>query len=113
MEREYRYIGKSPTDLDGGRPIGPGEYTGPIMVDEEHPKNQQLFDEGQLIPLESESEIAARKQKETAEQEQEARLTGDALDARAKELSIEGRSAMTADELRDAIAAAEKDGDGS
>lgn len=39
----------------------------------------------------------------------EENLTGDALDARAAELDIEGRSQMTADEKREAIAAAEAD----
>jgi hypothetical protein len=37
-------------------------------------------------------------------------LTGDALSARAAELDIEGRSGMTADELRDAISDAEAGG---
>lgn len=37
-------------------------------------------------------------------------LTGDALDARAAELNIEGRSGMTADEKRQAIADAEASG---
>lgn len=42
------------------------------------------------------------------------KLTGDALDARAAELEIEGRSDMSADEKREAIAAREEaDGDGA
>lgn len=39
-------------------------------------------------------------------------LTGEELDRRAAELNIEGRSSMSADEKRDAIAAAEADGGG-
>lgn len=38
-------------------------------------------------------------------------LRGDALDERARELDIQGRSEMTADEKRDAIAKAEAGGD--
>lgn len=40
-------------------------------------------------------------------------LTGDALKERAAELDIEGRSQMSADELRDAVAAAESGDDAS
>jgi hypothetical protein len=39
-------------------------------------------------------------------------LKGDALHERAAELEIEGRSEMSADELRDAIAEAEAEGEG-
>ena len=43
------------------------------------------------------------------EAEEEKPLTGEALHDRAAELEIEGRSSMNADELREAIAAAEED----
>jgi hypothetical protein len=46
-------------------------------------------------------------ERQAAEREEADRLTGDALDRRAAELDIEGRSTMNADEKRAAIAAAE------
>jgi hypothetical protein len=56
-------------------------------------------EEGEYEPPELEEPA-----EEPAEEQQ---LTGDALDARAAELEIEGRSSMTADEKRAAIAEAE------
>jgi hypothetical protein len=47
MATEFRYVGDHADELDGGRPIGPGEYTGPIDADA--PKNKQMIDDGLLI----------------------------------------------------------------
>lgn len=101
---QYRYVDSVHTDLEGGRPIAPGEFTGEIdvsefitSVDEETQeetktpnKNYQLLQEGRLIAVEPVKELAGKD-----------------LDARAKELNIEGRTAMSADELRSAISEAE------
>lgn len=71
---QFRYVGATPTDLDGGRPIGPGDFTGPIDVSEECPKNKQLLDDGLLILLPSEvvkdnEEKAARAEADEAKSE--------------------------------------------
>lgn len=91
--REFRFVGTHADELEGGRPISPGEFTGPI--DPEETRNKQLIDEGLLIPLGD------------VPDEEPPKLTGDALKARAEELDIEGRSSMPADDLRAAIAAEE------
>lgn len=48
--REYRYVGSHADELEGGRPIAPGEYTGPINISEG--KNAQMADDGLLIQVE-------------------------------------------------------------
>jgi hypothetical protein len=48
--KEFRYIGTHADELEGGRPLAPGDYTGPI--NEKAKKNKQLIDEGHLIPIE-------------------------------------------------------------
>jgi hypothetical protein len=47
--KEYRFIGSHPDTLDGGRPIEPGEFTGPI--DESAPQNADLLDAGVLLEV--------------------------------------------------------------
>lgn len=81
----FRYVGATATDLEGGRPIEPGEFTGPIDVDplvvSQDPetgeevsrpnKNYQLLEDGQLLliePSESEADIKAREKKEREEE---------------------------------------------
>lgn len=101
--KEYRFIGNHAEELEGGRPIEPGEYTGLIKL-EAH--NLDLFNDGLLLEV----------PKGTAPEGQGA-LTGDALNERARELDIEGRTKMSADELREAVAEREanphdEDGDG-
>ncbi len=60
---DFRYVGSTPTDLEGGRPIAPGEFTGEIDVSEAAPKNQMLLEEGLLIeaPDEATREASAKK----------------------------------------------------
>lgn len=116
----YRYIGGSPTDLEGGRPIAPGDFTGDIGIlpveDGETPnKNQQLLEEGLLIEapdVELDENLQQIPSEPVAEPEpgatgEEPVLAGKALEDRAKELDIEGRASMTADQLRAAVVEAE------
>jgi hypothetical protein len=91
--KQYRFIGDHAESLDGGRPVAPGEYTGPI--DPTQPHNAQMIEQGLLI--------------EGSPPDPDQPLSGDELEARAKALKIPGRSTMTADELRSAVAAAERD----
>lgn len=45
----YRFVGNHPDELDGGRPIEPGQLTGDIEVTDETPKLKQLIDDGLLV----------------------------------------------------------------
>lgn len=119
----YRYIGNSPTDLEGGRPIAPGDYTGdideivPAAEGETPDKNQQLLEDGMLleapgVELDEDLQPLPVEPVEETEPAGATQLTGKALDDRAKELDIEGRSDMSADELRAAVAEAEAAGGG-
>jgi hypothetical protein len=54
MATEFRYVGSHADELDGGRPIGPGEFTGPI--DPDAPKNKQMIDDGLLVESKAPSE---------------------------------------------------------
>lgn len=58
---EYRFIGTHADELESGRPLEPGEFTGPIEVTEEHPKNKQLLDDGLLIKIEGKSKLPPKK----------------------------------------------------
>jgi hypothetical protein len=70
---EFRFVGSTPTTLEGGRPIEPGEFTGPICVEETDkdtgelvaPANKVLFDDGLLLKLPTKAE-----QKKAAEEEE-------------------------------------------
>lgn len=113
---EYRFVGSHPDELDGGRPLAPGEFTGPIEIidDPEHedhtPKNAHLLADGYLIQVPSGSFKAAQKAaaaEAPPEPGDDGLLHGDALRRRGAELDIEGRSSMSADQLREAIAQAE------
>jgi hypothetical protein len=77
--------------LAGGRTIAPGEPFERSALDTNDPGDKRLVDEGLIIDA-----VVAPVQ-----------LEGDDLQARAKALGITGRSKMTADELREAIALAE------
>lgn len=44
---QYRFIGSHPDELEGGRPIEPGEFTGEI--DPDAPQNARLIEDGLLI----------------------------------------------------------------
>lgn len=87
---QYLFTGDHPEPLASGRTLLPGESVPASAVDPEDPHDRYLLDEQRLRPLVPE------------------KLTGDALKARAAELDIDGRSEMTADELRKAVAAAER-----
>jgi hypothetical protein len=91
----YKNARQAPQDLASGRVVAPGEPV--LAADLELGHNgdwpthdQRLVEDGVLV-----------------EAILDAELTGDALTQRANELSIKGRSKMTADELRAAIAIAE------
>lgn len=76
-------------DLGDGRSVERGGFA--HNVDLKDDVNARLLREGRIIKVPDD------------EAPPPPRLTGTALDARAKALDIEGRSDMTADELRDAI----------
>jgi len=99
--KTYGYIGDHAEILENDRAIGPGES---VTEDEIGPEDAHLFANGKMLDTKDDSvaEMPA------AEPEQ---LTGEALTERAAELDIEGRSKMSADELRAAIAAAENGGE--
>lgn len=48
--KEFRYTGLHADELDGGRPLAPGDYTGPIS--ERSPKNKSMIADGVLLPVE-------------------------------------------------------------
>lgn len=99
MPASYRYTHRQPTSLASGRPLALADVVtdDDLTRDEEGnvvPDDQWLLDDRRLVPVE-ESETYPDAPEE---------LTGEALEARAKELKIEGRSQMSADELRAAVA---------
>lgn len=63
--KEYRYIGDHVGDLEGGRQVEPGEFTGPI--DPEAPQNAQLIEEGLLLEGSAPAESEDDKNKEGEE----------------------------------------------
>lgn len=86
-----KVIGDHPEDLASGRVVAPEEVFDRSELDLKSPHDQRLLDDGIVI---------------------EARVTpvaleGDALRDRASELNIEGRSTMSAEKLRRAVAEAE------
>lgn len=87
---QYLFVGDHAEPLASGRTLLPGDTVPAGAVDPEDAHDRYLLDEQRLRPLVPE------------------KLTGDALKARAAELDIEGRTDMTADELRKAVAAAEQ-----
>lgn len=84
------------TIANTGRDIGPGDTVSP---DELGPEDQYLVDDGVLGHV-----------TEDGPSNEPTTLTGDTLKERAAELKIEGRAKMNADQLREAIAAAESKG---
>jgi hypothetical protein len=90
-EREYVLTGDHAESLTSGRLIGPGDRVSSTeLVDGDgNPIDTYLVDEGRLTPLDDlQPEV----------------LEGEDLQARAAELKIRGRSNMSAEELRDAVA---------
>jgi hypothetical protein len=93
---EFKFVGSHLDDLSDGRIVAPGDVV--EIDDPNHPHNRRMIDEGLLLP--------------TAADGDDGLLRGEALQQRAAELEIEGRSSMSADELRDAVAAADADKEG-
>lgn len=100
--KEFRYIGAHAETLDGGRPIEPGEFTGPI--DPALPQNAHLLDSGALLEV---PDGTYEREYGTQAPDSPELLRGKALHDRAEELNIEGHSSMSADELREAVRNAE------
>jgi hypothetical protein len=48
--KEFRFVGVHADELEGGRPVAPGEYTGPI--NERATQNKAHIDAGNLFPVE-------------------------------------------------------------
>lgn len=63
-------------------------------------------EDGETVALLTEEGVQGDTEPDAGDAQPET-LTGDALKERARELDIDGRGSMTADELREAIAAAE------
>lgn len=92
---------RAATDIGSGRMLAPGEAVDAADlelgydVDTDQPlHDQRLVDDGTLADA-------------TPEEPEQHELTGDALAAEAQRLDIAGRSSMSADELRDAVAEAQ------
>lgn len=85
-----RFIGDHPDHLEDGHPLVPGQEIPRALVDPERPKDKQLLDDG-LLPDIPPAPV----------------LAGAALKQRAKTLDVD-TSGKTADEAREAVAAAEE-----
>lgn len=114
--KEYRFVGSHPDELDGGRPIEPGEFVGPIEINDDPdsegytPKNLHLLEDGNLIEVPEGTAAKVQKQAEAEAPpvpDDDGQLRGESLDRRAAELDIKGRSSMSADQLREAVTEAE------
>lgn len=128
--KEYRFVGGHAEGLEGGRSVEPGEFTGPLAV---IGVNQDLIESQMLVEVPNGTYKSVYDQDppepyklaEVPSDEEEPEpvlpgqpdppiepvvLAGDALVQRAQELDIEGRSTMTADELRAAVSAKEQEG---
>jgi hypothetical protein len=82
-------------ELGDGRSVERGGFAHDVDLSDE--TNARLLREGRIIKVPADQAPDPPK------------LTGAALDARAKALDIEGRGDMSADELRDAIAKKEEE----
>lgn len=92
---DYKNVRRAPQDLASGRVLAPGETVAAADLDlEEGSHDQGLIDRGVLID-------ARAREAETPV------LVGEALQDRARELDIPGRTTKTAEELRAAVAEAE------
>lgn len=97
-----RCVSTHPETLDSGRSVAPGEFFVLSVEEQQSSGNARLIDEEKILI--DPSVRAPETEPET--------LTGKALERRAKELDIEGYSTMSADDLRQAVAAAEKEKEG-
>jgi hypothetical protein len=89
-ESEYVHVGEHAENLESGALIGPGEH---VPADALGDGDRWLIEDGVLRDVDSFGG--------------ETVVAGDALQQRARDLQIQGRSTMSADELRDAVAARE------
>jgi hypothetical protein len=91
---EYVHVGSHADVLSSGRPVGPGQRLTDKDLDlpgKDNPgEDQHLLDEGRIVSLDSFG----------------GSLSVEEAKAKASELNIEGRSKMSADELRAAVAQA-------
>lgn len=92
---EYVNISTHADVLANGRNIGPSDRVLEAELTEE---DLYLVEDGRLVAVDSFDSST----------DEAPQLSGDALVERARELEIEGRSSMSADELRAAIADAEQ-----
>lgn len=92
-DRKLRFVGDHVESLASGRMIVPGEY---ITAGELGPEDRWMVDEGRFIDA------------DPPDDEARARAEHDTLVAQAKTLDIAGRTKMSDDELRAAIAEAEE-----
>lgn len=98
MGDTIRCVSDHAEDLSDGRVAAVGEFY--HDVDLKHPTQKRLLKEGRIIRVPE------------ADAPEPEKLTGDALQRRAQDLDIQGRSDMSADQLRAAIADAEDNTDG-
>lgn len=68
--RRYAYVGNVPDELDGGRPIAPGDEV-EVEVTADHPHNQLLVETGKLLPLTQSAARAAGQVKANANNDKE------------------------------------------
>lgn len=96
----YMNTRQAATDLQSGRVLAPGEVVEASELDLESVHDAALVADGLLAEVEVEPVVP------------EPVLSGRELKERAEALEIEGRSKMTADELRAAVEAAEAEAAG-
>lgn len=94
MPDEYVHVSAHAHILASGRNVGPGDRINPQELTDE---DQHLLDEGHLADVDG---FGSNSNEPVTDQ-------GDDLKVRAQALNIPGRSKMSADELRAAIADAE------
>lgn len=94
---EYVHVGSHADILSSGRSVGPGER---VPEKELTSEDQHLLDEGCLVDIGSFDDGPSNSETIVAEETE----TKADLQARARDLEIDGRSKMSADELRAAIA---------
>jgi hypothetical protein len=95
----YRATGPVPVDTADGRVLGPGDTVEDL--DHTDPHNARLIQAG-FLRLQRDPAVRASAKSPKPPTKTE-------LQERARELEVEGRSTMTVDELREAVATAEAD----
>jgi hypothetical protein len=82
--KEFRYIGSHAAELEGGRPLAPGEYTG--SINERAAGNKALIDAGALLPVPDGTSARVSALNDAAERKGEA-LTEEEWNLDGKKLS--------------------------